>query len=562
MAFRLQHLAFAICLLGTSRLGAAGSLDDLTGPWQLLVDDYLIAAKTNVVRKYYPFTKYAGNPVLVPQQAWEQLTYIYGTVLPNETRTGYRMWYQTLRTNDPCTAPSTQLYATSTDGISWTKPILNQCAWCGSTANNMYYQGFMTSVMHTPWDPDPARSYKLMNLDAGGWSVAWSSNGINFVSAPNNPVFTAGSDSGQAWWDPRAQQYRLYVKNNWVDTHGLNRRAISLATTANFTNWPATAPLVLWPDTFDDRWSLNVTQRTHFYGLSAFAYESMYLGFLWIHRATNLTSNPAGYEGYQIGPIFSELVSSRDGVHWTCEEGDRPPVLGLGTNTWDAGMVFTPRSPVVEGSTIKLWYGGFKNQHDTALKKQQGAIGLATLRKDGFASLDAGASAGTILTRTFVGTGGALLVNYRTNTSSGWVKAEALDEDTNVLTGYSQADCVPLTGNSTTQAVTWTGHGELPAGQRSLRLRFLLQNASIYSFMAGSNAAPVEAPPVLGYGHRNNEIVLSWPTNSVGFALESTTNLPPTNWTPALPYSVVNGAQYVVTNSMTDVGRGYRLRKP
>ncbi len=133
---------------------------------------------------------------------------------------------------------STQLYATSTDGINWVKPALGQIDWCGSTTNNMYYHGFMTSVMHTPWDPDPAKAYKLMNFDTGGWSAAWSSNGINFVSAPNNPVFTAGSDSGQACWDPRTQQYRLYVKNTWVDANGLNRRAVALATTANFTNWP------------------------------------------------------------------------------------------------------------------------------------------------------------------------------------------------------------------------------------------------------------------------------------------------------------------------------------
>jgi len=268
-------------------------------------------------------------------------------------------------------------------------------------------------------------------------------------------------------------------------------------------------------------------------------------------------------EGYQIGPIFDELVSSHDGVHWTREEGDRPPILGLGgANAWDAGMVFTPRAPVVEGNTIKLWYGGFKNHHDTALNKQQSAIGLATLRKDGFASLDAGATTGTILTKPFVNTGGALLLNYHTNTSGGWVKVEALDENTNVLSGYSQADCVPLTGNSTTEAVTWAGYSELPAGQQFLRLRFLLQNASVYSFMVGSNAALVEVPPTLGYGRRDNEIVISWPTNSAGFALEYSTNLPPGSWTAASPPAVVDGPQYVVTNSMSGVERWYRLRRP
>ena len=42
----------------------ARGLDDLTGPRQLFVDDYLVAEKTNVKRTYHRFTKYAGNPVL------------------------------------------------------------------------------------------------------------------------------------------------------------------------------------------------------------------------------------------------------------------------------------------------------------------------------------------------------------------------------------------------------------------------------------------------------------------------------------------------------------------
>ena len=205
--------------------------------------------------------------------------------------------------------------------------------------------------------------------------------------------------------------------------------------------------------------------------------------------------------------------------------------------------------------------GDSKNQHDTALKKQGSAIGLATLRKDGFVSLDAGATAGTILTKTFGNAGGPLLLNYHTNSNSGSVKVEALDESGNVLPGYSQADCVPLTGNSITQAVTWAVHTELPAGQPFLRLRFILQRASLYSFMAGSNAALVEVPTTLGYARQDPDIILSWPTNSIVFALEYTTTLPPTTWTVASPAPVTVGAQYVVTNNMADPERYYRLEK-
>ena len=186
----------------------------------------------------------------------------------------------------------------------------------------------------------------------------------------------------------------------------------------------------------------------------------MYIGFLWIFRATELDGE---MPGYLIGPCFVELVSSHDGVHWTREEGDRPPILPLGPDgAWDDGMVFTARAPIVEGDTIKLWYGGFDQVHGSSLKITTGSIGLATLRKDGFASLDAGATAGTILTKPLTGAGGALQVNYRA--VGGSLKVEVLDENNNVLPGYSQADCVALTGDSVTQTVTWATHAELPAG--------------------------------------------------------------------------------------------------
>jgi len=48
------------CSANTKQLG------DLTGPWQLFVDDYLVEEKTSVVRTYHPFKKYPGNPVLLP----------------------------------------------------------------------------------------------------------------------------------------------------------------------------------------------------------------------------------------------------------------------------------------------------------------------------------------------------------------------------------------------------------------------------------------------------------------------------------------------------------------
>ena len=119
------------------------------------------------------------------------------------------------------------------------------------------------------------------------------------------------------------------------------------------------------PTKIDDHWATEDGQRTEFYGLSAFAYESGYLGFLWIFNIT---------DGNSDGPIYPELVSSRDGLHWTRQEapnGYRTPLLSLGVEgTWDDGMIFTPNHPLVEGDEKKLFYGGFDETHGASTAKR------------------------------------------------------------------------------------------------------------------------------------------------------------------------------------------------
>ncbi len=515
----LQLTALGVFLLlgcTVPQARAAAALDDLTGPWQLLVDDYPVLFKTNVVRTYHAFQKYANNPVVVADRPWEEMVYIYGTVLPNETRTGYRMWYQTLRPSDESNEGSLQLYATSTNGIHWTKPILNLRSWHGSTANNMFFirstLNGIVSVMHTPWESDPGRAYQFMNFDEPGYWAAWSPDGIHVTDSPTNPALPGGSDVGQFWWDPHKQLFRGYVKNAWYDWNGRKRRAVALTTTTNIASWPQES-LILWPDAYDDRWIIpGSVQRTHFYGLSAFAYESMYLGFLWIFRATELDGE---MPGYLIGPCFVELISSHDGVHWTRQEAPRPPILPLGpSGAWDDGMIFTARAPIVEGDFLKLWYGGCDQEHGMPLNITSGSIGLATLRKDGFASLDAaGTATGIILTKPLTSVGGALLVNYRA--AGGSLKVEVLDEHNNVLPGYTQADCLALTGDSVAQAVAWTAHNELPANAPSISLRFILENASLYSFMAGESSALADVPTIIQ--QPDNQIVV--PGGSASFTV-------------------------------------------
>src|SRR5512143_3734939 len=98
MSKRTSHRTLYGCILAaglvTANAALAGkSLGDLTGPWELLLDDHLVASKDNIVRTYHPFKKHPGNPIIVSDQPWEGGMIRVNGVLPNEAGNGYRMWY-------------------------------------------------------------------------------------------------------------------------------------------------------------------------------------------------------------------------------------------------------------------------------------------------------------------------------------------------------------------------------------------------------------------------------------------------------------------------------------
>ena len=69
--------------------------------------------------------------------------------------------------------------------------------------------------------------------------------------------------------------------------------------------------------------------------------------------------------------------------------------------------------------------------------------------------------------------------------------------------------------------------------------------------------------PSLNARPSGNELLLSWPTNAVGFTLQSTLNLTtPVIWTDSTMSPEVMGARFTVTTTITGSARFYRLRKP
>jgi uncharacterized repeat protein (TIGR03803 family) len=69
-------------------------------------------------------------------------------------------------------------------------------------------------------------------------------------------------------------------------------------------------------------------------------------------------------------------------------------------------------------------------------------------------------------------------------------------------------------------------------------------------------------PPQLTITPSEANVILTWPTNAIGFALQSTTNLVSQVWTTNLPAPVMLNGQYTVTNPISGGQKFFRLSQP
>ena len=106
---------------------------------------------------------------------------------------------------------------------------------------------------------------------------------------------------------------------------------------------------------------------------------------------------------------------------------------------------------------------------------------LAMLRRDGFASMDAGSAEKTLTTRKMSFKGKYLFVNI--DDPEGDLRVEALDSDGKVIKPFSKKNCGPVKVDKTLQAIGWKGAKDLSAvSGKDVRLKFYLKQGSLYSF--------------------------------------------------------------------------------
>lgn len=106
---------------------------------------------------------------------------------------------------------------------------------------------------------------------------------------------------------------------------------------------------------------------------------------------------------------------------------------------------------------------------------------------------------------------------------------------------------------------------EIPAGQLGYGTSYKWQvrykdNADAWSEFSAPTIFTTLAPEVSATEHQGT-LVLSWPTNTPGFTLESTTDLTAPNWTPVTAQVMLTNGLFAVILPMTNQQTFYRLQK-
>ncbi|MAE67983.1 MAG: hypothetical protein CMJ18_27330 [Phycisphaeraceae bacterium] len=213
------------------------------------------------------------------------------------------------------------------------------------------------------------------------------------------------------------------------------------------------------------------------YGHRGFVYESMWIGLLRVMRNTYV---PGSRKQTTI-----ELTSSRDGRHWS-RVGRREQVIPLGpAESWDPHYHDPFSPPLLVGDRLWIYYRSMpllERSNPQAGERKIARIGLATLRRDGFASLDAGDETGLVVTRPLTFEPGRLHVNA-VMSDGGSLRAEVRDVDGNPVEPFTLARCTALTGDRAEGVISWNDESTLRReDDQSLRIAFELRNARLYSF--------------------------------------------------------------------------------
>ena len=450
---------------------------------QLFVDDFLIEENL-LERTYHQATYYSSNPVLSPTTPWEKFddsaerthTRSNPAAMPFSDGVFYdprdrlfKMWYMGGYSQNVC-------YAVSNDGFTWQKPALDVVRGTNIT---LQVPRDSATVWLDLFEREPDARFKLGVFHDLKLELYTSADGIHWRTAGKTGYVR---DRTTFFYNPFRGVWVFSIREDFDDASRV-RRYWEARDFVHDVSWKKDQPVVwVGADTLDPRRpEYNVPAQL--YNLDCVGYESLMLGLFSIWRGeTNVREKP------------NDLVVgfSRDGFHW--HRPDRRPFIPVSEHVgdWNWGNVQSAGGVcLIVGDRLHFYVSGRRGVPGTSAPGTC-STGLATLRRDGFASLaepaaDApvrrifpGSAARSVTTRPLRFSGGYLFVNA--DARGGEVRVEVLDEGGRLIEPFSAANCRGVRGDGTRLPVRWTRDSLAAVAGQTVRFRFLVTGARLYAF--------------------------------------------------------------------------------
>ena len=489
---------------------------------ELLVDDFLVDQLSGGARLqlHHPVPR---EIVLRTDLPWEGNACGY----PSVFRDGelYRMYYHGghyRHGGKPAEAMATHpwflCYAESRDGVHWTRPELGLFEFAGSKKNNIVLTP--ESVAAIKGDPAHTSVFKDANPDCPadarykcvivgkphGLYLLYSADGIRFRVATDKPIITQGAFDSEnlAFWDPARKEYRAYWR---IFTEGVadgttwkpaGVRAIRTATSKDGLTWLPHVDL-RYVDSPAEHLYTNQIQPYYRAPHLFMGFPMRYVDRGWSDSMMALPGLEERLARAKAHPRYGTAVTdglfmtSRDGVlfHRWNEAFLRPGAWRQGSWVYGDNLIFwgmVETASALEGAPNELsLYATEHYWQGTGV-----CFRRLTLRVDGFVSLWAPARGGELRSKPLVFAGGNLTLNAATS-AAGSIRVEIQDAAGQPIPGYALDDCPELFGDDLALVVRWRHGGDVrPLAGKSVRLRFVLRDADLYSFQF----APYQPDPV------------------------------------------------------------------
>lgn len=375
--------------------------------------------------------------------------------------------------------------ATSQDGIKWIKPTFDVVPGTNIVLVDPKDEPRNSS---TVWldlnEKNPERRFKMFRNSRikGEWHIrlSYSPDGIHWTSGPlsskigdRTTVFHNGFRS--VWvaslrtGGPFQERVRSYYESPDVEKMlqwrpGDRRKDVDWAAADDLD--PSREDLELFR-TPTRPFDLTPSQL---YNLDCVAYESVLVGMFSIWRGQQIKPLPK---------INEQVVGySRDGFHWSRPDRRAFCPVKANESVWNSGNLQSAGGCfLVVGDKLHFYVGAVAKGSKFADPMN---VGLATLRRDGFASMDAGEAPGTLTTRAMVFSGKYLFVNAAV--AKGDLRVEVLEASGAPLSPFTADKCVPVKADGTKLPVAWETRDLSSLAGKEVKFRFHLRHGELYAF--------------------------------------------------------------------------------